>query len=140
MHILTGESCAAAQNFATGDMDTASIYDLDTNTFVPFYMQPMPFCAGNTHTIDGSAVLLGGESQGGQFPYTTNGKFSVRTVQSGFKDDETGPSYLLRVPNMGSSRWYPTGINLWDTKILILGGGKVCFSLLVFPRHRGKYP
>lgn len=42
-------------------METAALYNLSDNTFVPFHITESPLCSGHLLTTDGKAIIAGGE-------------------------------------------------------------------------------
>ncbi len=41
--------------------EIAAVYNMTSNTFVPFHIPESPFCAGHTLLPDGRGLVLGGK-------------------------------------------------------------------------------
>ncbi|KAK9863993.1 hypothetical protein WJX84_007490 [Apatococcus fuscideae] len=102
---------------ANGDHEIAAVFNVQSNTFVPFHITESPFCSGHLIMPNGQGLIAGGDNVDLMAPFLTNGFFSIRIF------NPFGPSYSLG-PNMPTGRWYPTLATLPDGTILIVGGAQ----------------
>ncbi|KAK9863598.1 hypothetical protein WJX84_001727 [Apatococcus fuscideae] len=101
-----------------GEIEIAAIYDLKTNTYVPFHIQEHPFCSGHVVLPDGNPLIVGGDNIDLDGDFLTNGLKAVRE----YNYSTTSISNPIELP---TGRWYPTLVTLPNGLILIVGGSQV---------------
>ena len=59
MHTLGTDTLAASQVDDGTQTEIAALYDMTTNTFVPYHITEHPFCSGHTLLPDGRGIIVG---------------------------------------------------------------------------------
>ena len=58
-HLLGTDTLAAPQVDDGTQTEIAALYDMTTNTFVPYHITEHPFCSGHTLLPDGRGIIVG---------------------------------------------------------------------------------
>lgn len=95
--------------------ECAAMYNLTSNTFVPYHVAELPICGGHTLLPDGRAFIVGGQDLNSYRGLINPGMDALRLI------DPVTQVYTY-IGQMPRARWYATPTVLPDGNVLIVGG------------------